>query len=227
MADGLTVLVFGASGMVGQGALRECLLDARVREVRTVVRTPLGISHPKLREVVVSDLAQPEEHLAGVDATFDSVGVSSSGRREPEYRRLTYDLTLGIARAVADASPGSAFAYVSGAGTDRDGRLMWARVKGETEDAVAALPLRTWLMRPGVIQPLHGVRTKTRLYGALYAVLRPAFPLLTRVAPDHVTSTEAVGRAFLAAVTGGAPEGVLTTSGINALADESPGPDRS
>ncbi|GAA4324238.1 hypothetical protein [Klenkia terrae] len=227
MTDGLTVLVFGASGMVGQGVLRECLLDDRVREVRAVVRAPLGVTDPKLREVVGTDLALPGEHLAGVDATFDSVGVSSSGRREPEYRRLTYDLTVGIARAVADASPGSAFAYVSGAGTDRDGRLMWARVKGETEDAVAALPLRTWLLRPGIIQPLHGVRTKTRLYGVVYAALRPAFPLLRRVAPDHVTTTEAVGRAFLAAVTGGASEGVLTTSGINALADESPGGRRS
>ena len=214
----LTVLVFGASGMVGQGVLRECLRDERVGEVRVVVRRRLDLTHPKLHQVVTGDLARPGEHLGGVDVTFDSVGVSSTGMREPEYRRLTLDLTLGIARAVADASPGSAFVYVSGAGTDRNGRLMWQRVKGETEDAVAALPLRAWSFRPGVIQPLHGIRTKTRLYGAFYLVLRPVFPLLHRLAPDRVTTTEAVGRAMIAAVTGGAPEGVVTSRDINALA---------
>lgn len=218
MADGLTVLVFGASGMVGQGVLRECLRDDRVGEVRAVVRRPLELPHPKLQQVVVADLAAPGAHWAGVDATFDSAGVSSTGMREAEYRRSTFDLTLGIARAVAAASPGSGFVYVSGAGTNRDGRLMWARVKGETEDAVAALPLRTWLFRPGLIQPMHGIRTKTPLYGAVYSVLRPAFPLLTRIAPGQVTSTEAVGRAMLAAVCGAAPPGVVTTADINALA---------
>jgi uncharacterized protein YbjT (DUF2867 family) len=218
MTDGLTVLVFGASGMVGQGVLRECLLDDRVGEVRAVVRRPLEVTHPKLRQVVVADLAASGGHWVGVDATFDSAGVSSTGMRQPEYRRLTLDLTVGIAQAVAAGSPGSGFVYVSGAGTNRDGRLMWARVKGETEDAVSALPLRTWLFRPGLIQPMHGIRTKTRLYSAVYAVLRPTFPLLTRVAPGQVTSTEAVGRAMLAAVSGAAPPGVVTTADINALA---------
>jgi len=218
MPDGLTLLVFGGSGMVGQGVLRECLRDDRVTEVRAVVRRPLDDAHPKLRQVVADDLAAPGDHLAGVDCTFDGAGVSSSGKREPEYRRLTYDLTLGIARGVAHASPGSGFVYVSGAGTDRNGRLMWARVKGETEDAVAALPLRTWMFRPGLIQPLHGVRSRTRLYNGIYAVLRPVFPLLARVAPGQVTSTEAVGRAVLAVATGGVPEGVVTTADINALA---------
>ena len=218
MPDGLTVLLFGASGMVGQGVLRECLRDDRVGEVRTVVRRPLTVAHPTLRQVVVEDLTSPGDHLAGVDCTFDSAGVSSSGKREPEYRRLTFDLTLGIARAVVDASPGSGFVYVSGAGTDRGGRLMWARVKGETEDAVAALPLRTWMFRPGLIQPLHGIRSGTRLYSGIYAVLRPVLPLLMRVAPGQVTTTEAVGRAFLEVATGGLPPGVVTTAGINALA---------
>ncbi|WP_092802980.1 hypothetical protein [Klenkia marina] len=218
MADGLIVLVFGASGMVGQGVVRECLLDERVREVRAVVRRPLGTHHPKLRTVVTEDLATAGEHLVGVDATFDSAGVSANGLGEAEYRRLTYDLTVGIARAVADASPGSAFVYVSGVGTNRDSRFMWARVKGETEDAVAALPLRSWSFRPALIQPLHGARPATRFYGAVYAALRPAFPLLSRLFPRGVTSTEAVGRAMLAAVTGGAPQGVVTTATVNALA---------
>lgn len=198
--------------------LRECLLDDRVAEVRAVVRRPLAQSSPELAQVVTDDLATPGSHLAGVDLTVDAVGVSSSGMREPEYRRLTYDLTLGIARAVAEASPGSAFVHVSGAGTDRDGRLMWARVTGETEDAVAALPLRTWLFRPGVIQPLHGIRSRTRLYDAGYVLLRPLFPLLRRAAPNSVTTTEAIGRAVLAVASGEAEAGVVTTAGINALA---------
>ncbi|WP_216870299.1 hypothetical protein [Modestobacter excelsi] len=216
--DRSTVLVFGASGMVGQGVLRECLRDERVGEVRVVARRALDLTHAKLHQVVTDDLAAPGEHLAGVDATFDSVGVSSNGVREPEYRRLTFDLTVGIAGAVADASPGSAFVYVSGQGTDTKSRLMWARVKGETENAVAALPLRSWLFRPGVVRPLHGIQTKTRLYGAFHAVLRPVFPLLNRLMPNQITNTEAIGRAMLAAVTGGVPEGVVTTSDINALA---------
>jgi len=218
MPDGLTVLVFGASGMVGQGVLRECLRDDRVREVRAVVRRPLDVDHPKLRQVVVDDLASPGDHLAGVDCTFDSAGVSSTGKREPEFRRLTFDLTLGVARAVVEASPGSGFVYVSGAGTDANGRLMWQRVKGETEDAVAALPLRTWMFRPGLIEPLHGITTRTRLYDVLYRVLRPVIPIVRRLAPGQVTTTEAVGRAFLAVAAGSVPEGVVTTAGINELA---------
>ena len=157
----MRVLLFGASGMVGSGVLRECLRDDRVSEVLAVGRTPVGQVHPRLRELVhadLFDLAPVADRLAGFDACFFCVGVSAAGRAEADYRRLTYELTLAVARTVAAASPGSTFVYVSGAGTADDGssRMMWARVKGATENALRELPLRTWFFRPGYIQPLHG-----------------------------------------------------------------------
>ncbi|GHE07033.1 hypothetical protein [Klenkia taihuensis] len=220
----MTVLLYGASGMIGQGVLRECLLDDRVGEVRAVVRRPLGRSHSKLREVVTTDLAAGGDHLRGVDLTFHSAGPSANGMKEPEYWRHTYDLSLSIGRAVAAASPGSGLVYVSGAGTKRDSRMMWARVKGETEDALAALPLRVWSFRPGLIRALHGTRPTTGLYRALDTILGPVMSLLSRVAPGQVTDTERLGRAALQAVTTHAPPGVVTSAGINDLAATSTGP---
>ncbi|MGA8047569.1 MAG: hypothetical protein WCA30_15015 [Dermatophilaceae bacterium] len=213
----LTMLLFAASGMVGQGVLRECLLHDRVGEVRAVVRRPLQNAHPKLRLIATDDLTHPDD-LVGVDVTSGSAGPSSNGMREPEYRRQTFELPLGIARAVAAASPGSAFVYVSGAGTRRGSRMTWARVKAETEDAVAALPLRTWMFRPGLIRPLHGIRPASRLYRVADVALRPVYLLVERIAPDQMTTTERIGRAALAVATGHASPGVVTTAGINALA---------
>jgi len=219
----MRVLLFGASGMVGSGVLRECLRDDRVTEVLAVGRTPVGQVHPELRELVhadLFDLAPVADRLAGFDACFFCVGVSAAGRSEADYRRLTYELTTAVARTVAAASPGSTFVYVSGAGTADDGssRMMWARVKGATENALRELPLRTWFFRPGYIQPLHGTTSKTRLYAALYRVLAPLYPVLRRVVPGHVTTTEAVGRAMIAVAADGFPRQVLGNADINAAA---------
>ena len=217
----MRVLLFGASGMVGQGVLRECLRDDRVTSVLSVGRSPVVSTHPKLRHLPhadLFDLAPVADELAGVDATFFCVGVSSAGMRAEEYRRLTYDLTTAVAAVVADRSPGSTFVYVSGAGTSAASRQRWARVKAETEAAVAALALRTWLFRPGYIQPLHGTTSRTRLYAALYRVVGPLYPVLRRVVPGHVTTTEAVGRAMLAVAADGWPQQVLSNADINAAA---------
>jgi len=224
----MKVVLFGATGMVGQGVLRECLRDPGVSEVLSVGRRSLGGSDPKLREMIrpeLADLSGDAEALRGYDATFFCLGVSSVGTSEAEYRRVTYDLTVAVARTIAAANPGSAFVYVSGAGTDASehGRAMWARVKGATENAVARLPFRAvYLFRPGIIRPLHGIRSKTRGYRVAYAVLSPFLWLVRRISPNAMTTTEAVGRAMLRAVRDGGPTAVVNTREINRLGAPAP-----
>jgi len=220
---GMKVLLFGATGMVGQGVLRECLLAPDVETVTTMGRHPTWRGETKLRELVrpnLFDLSDTRGDLTGFDACFYCLGVSSVHLSETEYRRVTYDLTLGLAETLAKANPAMTFVYVSGAGTDSSehGRSMWARVKGMTENALLRLPFKAvYLFRPGVIVPLHGVQSKTRLYRVAYALTRPVLVPLGWVLPWFVTTTEKVGRAMLNAARGGAPKPVLETRDINAL----------
>ncbi|MFJ6570109.1 epimerase [Streptomyces sp. NPDC091292] len=230
MDTGMKAIIFGATGMVGQGVLRECLRDPAVTEVLAIGRTPTGVDHPKLREITDPDVAQlmarfgsaddSGADLSGYDACFFCLGVSSVGQSEEAYRRTTHDLTLTAARTLSAANPNLTFVYVSGQGTDstEKGRSMWARVKGETENHLLALPMSTYLFRPGYIQPLHGITSKTPLYRALYAVARPLYPLIRRLAPHHVTTTEQLGRAMINVATTGAPLRHLDTRHINAVA---------
>ncbi|WP_113704187.1 NAD(P)H-binding protein [Nonomuraea lactucae] len=217
----MRVIIFGATGMVGQGVLRECLLDGRVEAVLSVGRSPTGRSHPKLREIIhadLADLAPIEADLAGYDACFFCLGVSSAGMSEKDYRRVTYDFTLAAGTTLARLAPGSTFVYVSGAGTDQQGRSMWARVKGATENALLALPLAACMFRPGYIQPVHGVTSRTRWYRLAYVVTTPFFPLLRLLYPSSVTTTERIGQAMIAVAERGAPKRVLGPADINALA---------
>jgi uncharacterized protein YbjT (DUF2867 family) len=219
----VNVLVFGATGMVGQGVLRECLLDPDVGRVLVVGRHSIGQPHPKLREALLPDLfdlSSIQDQLTGFDACFDCLGVSSAGMNEANYRRVTYDLTLSIARTLAARNPAMTFIYVTGAGTDSSerGRVMWARVKGATENALLQLPfVRAVMFRPGYIQPLHGITSSTAWYRAAYAILSWLYPLLVRVAPKWVTTTEQIGKGMLAVAKRGAPKAVLETTDINAL----------
>lgn len=220
------VLLFGATGMVGQGVLRECLNDPGVAAVATVGRSSTGVSHPKLTEVVredLFDLSPVEEQLTGFDACFYCLGVSAAGMSEAEYARLTYDLTLAVAGTLARRNPAMTFVYVSGLGTDETekGSVMWARVKGRTENALARLPFRAvYLFRPGVIQPVHGARSRTPSYRVLYALMGPVLPLARKLFPGKVATTETIGRAMLAVVRHGAPKAVLGSEEIEALARE-------
>jgi uncharacterized protein YbjT (DUF2867 family) len=216
----MKVIIFGATGMVGRGVLLECLADERVEAVLAIGRSPTGVDHPKLRELRHGDLlglAPIEERLAGFDACFFCLGVSSAGMREKDYRRVTYDYTLSVAGALARLNPGSTFVYVSGAGTDARGRAMWARVKGETENALLALPLEAYMFRPGYIQPVHGVTSRTRLYRLAYVVTRPLYPLLRVLFPSAVTTTERIGQAMITVAVRGAPKRILGPSDINSL----------
>lgn len=210
--------------MVGQGLLRECLLDSDVTSVVTVVRKTTGRKHDKLKELVQLDLAtlaSLEAQLTGFDACFFCAGVSALGMSEEQYARVTYDLTLGVAKTLLRTSPDMTFVYVSGAGTDstEKGRMMWARVKGRTENALLSLPFRAaYMFRPGAIMPLHGIRSSTRWYNVMYAIIRPVYPLLRRVAPTMITTTERLGRAMLAVARNGYATRVLEMSDINRLA---------
>jgi uncharacterized protein YbjT (DUF2867 family) len=219
----MKVILFGATGMVGQGVLRECLLDPDVQQVLSIVRTPTNQQHPKLRELVHTDFfdySGIESQLTGFEACLFSLGVSSAGLDEAKYTHLTYDLTLAAAKTLARLDPNMTFIYISGAGTDSTerGRIMWARVKGRTENDLLKLPFKSaYMFRPGFIQPLHGIRSKTRLYQALYTALSPILPLLRSAFPKYVTTTEQLGRATLKVAKQGFPRSILESKDINAL----------
>jgi uncharacterized protein YbjT (DUF2867 family) len=221
----MNVLIFGATGMVGQGVLRECLLDPDVHLVQTVGRSAPGMSHPKLREVVHSDLSQYQEiesDLRGFDACFFCLGVSSAGRSESEYKRLTYDITIAAAESLCRLNAGMTFVYISGAGTDSSekGRTAWARTKGMTENALLRLPFKAaYMFRPAGIQPMHGERSKTTAYRIAYSVTKPLLPLLLVLFPNYILTTEEIGRAMLQAAKRGAPKRILESSDIQRLAN--------
>ena len=222
-ANGMKVVLFGASGMVGQGVLRECLRDAAVTRVVAVGRAPLQTSDPKLEAIVVPDLrdlAAIEDRLRDCDACFFPLGVSSSGLDEARYTALTCELTLAVARTLARLRPGMVFAYVSGAGTDSSerGRSMWARVKGRTENALLALPLKAFMFRPGIIVPMHGETSKTPGYRMFYALTAALLRPLRHVLPSSmITTTEQMGRAMLAVARDGGDRRILESADINRL----------
>ncbi len=219
----MNVLLFGASGMVGQGVLRECLLDAGVASVVSIGRSATGLSDPKLREIIHADLtnyAPIESQLAGFDACFFCLGTSSAGLTEEQYARVTYDITLRAAETLARLNPGMTFVYVSGQGTDSSerGRVMWARVKGRTENAILRLPFKAaFMFRPGVIVPRFGARSRTALYRIPYTLARPVLPLLLRAFPNQVLTTDEIGRAMLLVARHGAPKHLLETGDIRSL----------
>ncbi|MFE5974004.1 NAD(P)H-binding protein [Streptomyces sp. NPDC056460] len=220
----MKVILFGASGMVGQGVLRACLEDPGVTEVLAVVRRPLGRSAPKLREILHSDftdLTPLADDLAGADACFYCLGVSAAGRSAAAYETITYTYTLAAADVVAADNPDLTFVYVSGEGTDSTerGRSAWARVKGRTENALLAMDMHAYAFRPGWIQPLHGETSSTRWYRVMYRLTSWLYPVVRRVVPRYVTSTEQVGRAMLATTRlDGAEPRILRTADINRLA---------
>jgi uncharacterized protein YbjT (DUF2867 family) len=219
----MNVILFGATVMVGQGALRECLLDPDVKQVLTIGRNPTGQHHTKLRELVHTDLfdySTIEADLTGYDACFFCLGVTSAGMSEAQYTHVTHDLALAAATTLARLNPSMTFVYVSGSGTDgtERGRTMWARVKGKTENDILKLPFKAaYMFRIGFIQPLHGIVSKTKLYSIFYSVLNPILPLMRRAFPAQIGTTEQVGRTMLQVAKHGFPRPVLEPKDINTL----------
>jgi len=210
--------------MIGQGVLRECLLDPGVQLALAVGRSSTGMQHSKLHEVILKDMwnfAPIEAELAGFDACFFCLGVSSAGMKEADYERVTYGITFAAGETLARLNPNMTLIYVSGAGTDstEHGRAMWARVKGKTENALLRLPFKAaYMFRPGIIEPVHGVKSKTTWYRVLYVVGKPLFPLLRWALPSYILTTEQIGRAMLAVAEHGAPKHILETKDIRAAA---------
>jgi len=216
----MNVILFGATGMVGQGVLRECLLDPEIESVLSIGRSATGQRHAKLRELVHSnmfDFSGVEDRLSGFDACFFCLGVSSAGMSEENYRRVTFDLTIAAGRTLARLNPGMTFLYISGMGTDSSehGRSMWARVKGQTENELLRMPFKAaYMLRPGVIVPLHGIKSKTKLYQFFYAAAGPLLRMAHSLFPKQVVTTEQLGRAMIKIAKQGAPKRVLEAPDI-------------
>jgi uncharacterized protein YbjT (DUF2867 family) len=209
------VILFGSTGMVGQGVLRECLQDPGVTEVVTVVRSATGNAHGKLREIVHPDFSDFSSLSWDGDACFWCLGVSSTGMSEADYSRVTHDYTVAAAKVLA--RPSVTFVFVSGAGAD--GTAMWARVKRKTEEDLRPMPFKAvYVLRPGMIEPLRGIKSRTPLYNVLYPVLYPVLVIGKLVAPKSITDTERVGRAMLRLARSGFGKTVLGNAEINEAA---------
>ena len=220
----MKVIVFGATGMVGQGVLRECLRDETVDNVLVIGRNSIGQTHPKLRELRrpdMFDFGGVAVELQGYNACFFCLGVSAAGMNQTEYTRLTYDLTLGWAKVLARINPAMTFIYVSGAGTGD--KAMWAQVKKRTEDALLALFPNAYMFRIGALRAMHGEVSKTRWTRILYAVFRPLWPLVRVIASGSMITTEQLGRAMIRVARHGAPTRVLENRDLIAVGTLVPG----
>jgi uncharacterized protein YbjT (DUF2867 family) len=212
----LSVIITGATGMVGEGVLHESLLHPDVERVLVINRKPCGVSHPKLKEIIhpnFLDLYSIESDLTGYNACFFCLGVSSVGMKEDEYRRLTYDLTIGFAKILARQNPDMTFCYISGKGTDstEKGRLMWARVKGKTENDLMKLPFKAvYNFRPGYMHPTKGL--KNTLSG--YKYISWLYPVLRFLTPNSVSTLKEMGDAMINTSLHGYSKHVLEVSDI-------------
>lgn len=220
----MKAIIFGATGMIGKGVLLECLDDPQVTQVLTVGRSKLGMEHPKLKQLAhkdFTDFSSIEEELKGYDACYFCLGISVAGLNEEQYRKITYDFTLAAAHMLYELNPDMTFAYVSGQGTDSSekGRMMWARVKGKTENDLMKLGFKKAIMfRPGGIIPLRGIKSRTKGYQFFYDYFMWLLKMIEAINPNGVTDTTKIGRAMINAHVRGKDKTILTPKDINALA---------
>jgi hypothetical protein len=218
----IKAIITGATGMVGEGVLHECLLSEQVEAVLVIGRKSCGVVHPKLQEIIHPDfyhLHPIADKLTGYNACFFCLGVSSLGMKEPEYYRLTYTLTMHVAEILAAQNPGMIFCYISGAGTDstEKGRLMWARVKGKTENDLAKLPFKqVYHFRPGILEPTKGLKNTL----SFYKYLGWLAPFIRLLAPNQISTLKELGLAMINAVSKGYQKQQIEVKDIKALAKE-------
>jgi hypothetical protein len=216
----IRVIITGASGMVGEGVLHECLNHSSIEEVLVVGRKTCGHSHPKLKEIIHSDfmnISSIESRLVNYNTCFFCLGVSSVGMKEPEYKKLSYDLTMNFAGSVSRLNPGMTFCYISGSGTDgtEKGRIMWARVKGKTENDLKKLPFKkVYNFRPGMMKPTEGLKNTLSYYKKLAWLL----PVIKFVAPGIYSTLAELGQSMINSVTLGYEKDTLEVKDIKALA---------
>ena len=221
----IKTILFGSTGMIGQGVLRECLINANVESVLVINRQTCGIIHPKLKEIIhtnLFDLTGWNSEMTGYNSCFFCLGVSSAGLKENEYRKITYDLTLNVAKSLVELNKEMTFCYISGTGTDSSekGQIMWARVKGKTENDLLSLPFkRAYMFRPGFIQPMNGVKSKTKLYNTIYSIFKPLYFILKH-SDNMVTNTETFGKAMIFTALNGYEKNVLENKDINKIVRE-------
>ncbi|HPE56590.1 MAG TPA: NAD-dependent epimerase/dehydratase family protein [Bacteroidales bacterium] len=219
------VIITGATGMVGKGVLLECLDHEAISEVLVIGRNPVGMEHPKFREMIHQDFldfSSVIHQLKGYDACFFCMGISAAGLKEEEYRRITYDYTLSLAKVLLDQNPQMTFTYVSGQGTDstEKGRMMWARVKGKTENDLLNLGFKdAYMFRPGAIIPLRGIKSRTKAYQFMYDYFMWLVKLIKFLSPNSVVNTTQIGLAMINVMLEGyekkvlGPKDIITLSG--------------
>jgi uncharacterized protein YbjT (DUF2867 family) len=218
----VNVIIFGATGMIGQAALLACIEDRSIERIILVLRTGVPQRDERITQIVHDDFydfTPLRDQFAGLDACLFCLGVTSVGKKEPEYRRITYDITIAAARVLAEVNPGMVFEYVSGTGTDSTerGRVMWARVKGATENALLKMDLRAYGIRPTFILPMRGIATKTWLYRGVYRVSGLLYPVLKRISPASVITSEEIGRAMIAIAVRRPEERIFDSAAMKAL----------
>jgi uncharacterized protein YbjT (DUF2867 family) len=220
MGTKVNVIVTGATGMVGEGVLHECLLHPDVESVLVINRKPCGVSNPKLKEIIHGDffdLSAIESRLSGYNACFFCLGVSSLGMKEPEYTKISYTLTMNVAQTLSRLNPGMIFCYVSGSGTDstEKGRMMWARVKGKTENDLAKLPFRaSYAFRPAFMLPTKGLKNAL----SFYKYITWLYPIVHMLFPNSFGTLREVGLAMINCVIYGSDKRVLEAKDIAELA---------
>lgn len=217
----ISVLITGTTGMVGKGVLLECLKSDEVSSITVINRSSLNMDHPKLKEIIHQDfldLTAVKKQFKNIDACFFCLGVSSFRMDEDKYTKLTYDLTHHFASSFKEFSPEATFCYVSGTGTDSSekGRIMWARVKGRTENALLDMFKSAYMFRPGYIQPMDGIRSKTPLYDNLYKVFKPIYSVL-KLFPGAATNTANTGKAMIRVAIDKPNQRILENKAINTL----------
>jgi len=218
----VNAIITGATGMVGEGVLHECLLHPDVDSVFVINRKPCGVNHAKLKEIIHKDffdLTKIENQLAGYNACYFCAGVSSVGKKEDEYKRITYDLTLNFANTLLKLNSDMTFCYVSGVGTNstEKGRSMWARVKGKTENDLLKLPFKAaYMFRPGYIQPTKGLRNTYKVYN----VLEPFYPIIKIFLSKYATTLKEIGLAMINVTLYGSDKKILECRDIDKLSKE-------
>lgn len=220
----LKVIIFGSTGMVGKGVLYECIDSENVESILLINRSSLGIESKKVKEILhndFTDFSGIESKMKEYDACYFSLGVSAAGMNEKKYKKISYDFTLAAAKTLRKLNDNMTFIYVSGVGTDSSekGRSMWARVKGKTENDIQKLGFKeTYMYRPGYIQPMKGIKSKTKLYNALYVFSKPLYPLLKLLIPNQITTTEKLGKSMINITLKPYSKKIITNHDINIIA---------
>lgn len=220
----MKVIITGSTGMIGKGVLLQCLDDSRIEEVLIVNRKTVGMEHPKLKEVLLKDFIDPspiKEEIKGFDVVYFCLGISANGLSKTEYTKITYDYTLNFAKAFQKMNPEGSFFYVSGQGTDSSekGRMMWARVKGKTENDLLKMGFKNALMfRPGAIRPMRGIKSRTSWYQIIYNIMSPFWGFFEWAMGDSLTNTDLIGQAMINGAENGASLTHLENKDINKLA---------